>query len=72
MEASPYDKLTRRQRDVLVFVTAYWRTHGRSPRLKEISAALGYGRDSSPARLIERLEKCGQIYRGFVPVSLIG
>lgn len=69
---SPYDKLTQRQRDVLVFITAYWRTNGRSPRLKEISAALGYRHDSSSLRIIKNLEQRGQVYRGVVPVSVVG
>jgi hypothetical protein len=55
--------LTRRQRDLLLFIGGYRARHGIAPTFDEMRRALGFGSKSGIARLLDGLEQRGAIAR---------
>lgn len=55
--------LTRRQRDLLVFIDAYSRDHGICPSFDQMTAALGLHSKSGTHRIVMALEERGLISR---------
>ncbi len=55
--------MTRRQKETLDFIQAYWDTHGYCPCYDEIAAHLGIKSKSAVSRLIEALEVRGHLTR---------
>ena len=56
-------ELTRRQAEVLTFIKAYKRLHGKGPTYREIADRIGVSSISNVHRLIYGLVKRGAIFK---------
>lgn len=65
MTPVPRPPLTRRQREILTFITEYIDGHGWAPSIREILTATDFKSTSSVARQLQQLWFKGYIVRDF-------